>query len=59
MLIQINVNDILSIKKDLGLLLLPDIKLSENDLIGNNHVLVEGLIPQNSSIIGKTLSQLN
>ena len=59
MLIQINVKDILNFKKDLGLLLLSDIKLSQNQLTGSNHVLVEGLIPQNSTIIGKTLSQLN
>ena len=59
LLIQINVKDILSFKKELSLLLLSDIKLSQNELTGSNHVLVEGLIPQNSSIIGKTLSQLN
>lgn len=59
LLVQINVNDIIKFKKDLGLLLLSDIKLSQNELVGNNHVLVEGLIPQNSTIIGKTLSQLN
>ena len=59
LLIQINVKQILNFKKELGLLLLSDIKLSQNELTGSNHVLVEGLIPQNSNIIGKTLSQLN
>ena len=59
LLVQINVKDILNFKKELGLLLLSDIKLSQNELTGSNHVLVEGLVPQNSSIIGKTLSQLN
>ena len=59
LLVQINVKDIMSFKKELGLLLLSDIKLSQNELLGNNHVLVEGLIAQNSTIIGKTLSQLN
>ena len=59
LLVQININDIINFKKDLGLLLLSDIKLSQNELTGNNHVLIEGLIPQNSTIIGKTLSQLN
>ena len=58
-LVQINVKDIIAFKKELGLLLLSDIKLSQNELLGNNHVLVEGLITQNSTIIGKTLSQLN
>ena len=59
LLVQINVNDIINFKKDLDLLLLSDIKLSQNELTGSNHVLVEGLIPQSSTIIGKTLSQLN
>ena len=59
LLVQINVNDIINFKKDLELLLLSDIKLSQNELTGSNHVLIEGLIPQNSTIIGKTLSQLN
>jgi di/tricarboxylate transporter len=59
LLVQININDIIKFKKDLQLLLLSDVKLSQNELVGNNHVLVEGLIPQNSTIIGKTLSQLN
>ena len=59
LLVQINVNDIINFKKDLELLLLTDIKLSQNELTGSNHVLIEGLIPQSSAIIGKTLSQLN
>ena len=59
LLVQINVNDIINFKKDLELLLLTDIKLSQNELTGSNHVLIEGLISQNSTIIGKTLSQLN
>ena len=59
LLVQINIKDIMSFKKDLGLLLLSDIKLSQRELTGNNHVLVEGIISQNSNIIGKTLSQLN
>ena len=59
LLIQINIKDIMAFKKDLNLLLLSDIKLSQRELLGNNHVLIEGLISQNSNIIGKTLSQLN
>jgi len=59
LLVQINVKDIMAFKKDLGLLLLSDIKLSQKELTGNNHVLIEGIISQNSTIVGKTLSQLN
>ena len=59
LLVQINVKDIVKFKEELGAHLLSDIKMSQNELIGNNHVLVEGLIAQGSSIIGKTLSVLN
>ena len=59
LLIQINVNDIIKFKDHLGLLLLSDIKMSQNELAGSDHVLVEGLIAYGSSMINKTLSQLN
>lgn len=54
-LVQINVNDIIRMKEDLNLLLLSDIKMTQQELSGKNNVLVEGLIPQHSSLIGKTL----
>jgi len=59
LLLQINLNDILSFKKEYDLLMLSDVKLSQEELMGKNHVLVEGLIPQGSSLIGKTLIELN
>ena len=59
LLIQMNVKDIINFKNDLGVLLLSDVKMSQNELIGNSLVLVEGLITQSSNIIGKTLSELN
>ena len=37
------------------LLILSDVKLSQDELEGKNHVLVEGLIPQGSHLIDKTL----
>jgi len=59
LLLQINLNDILAFKKEYDLLMLSDVKLSQEELMGKNHVLVEGLIPQGSSLIGKTLIDLN
>ena len=59
LLIQINVTDIIRFKDNLGLLLLSDIKMSQDELVGTGHVLVEGLIAYGSSMIDKTLSQLN
>ncbi len=59
LLLQINLNDILTFKKEYDLLMLSDVKLSQEELMGKNHILVEGLIPQGSSLIGKTLIDLN
>lgn len=54
-LVQINVNDIIRLKESLNLLLLSDVKMTQQELSGKNHVIVEGLIPQHSSLIGSTL----
>ena len=58
-LLQINIKDIVSFKKDYDLLLLSDVKLSQEELTGKNHVLVEGLIPEGSSLLDETLVELN
>ena len=36
-----------------------DVKLSQEELTGKNHILVEGLISQGSHLIGKSLTELN
>ena len=59
LLLQINLKDIVFFKNDYDLLMLSDIKLSHEELSGKNHVLVEGLISQNSSLIGLNLVDLN
>jgi di/tricarboxylate transporter len=59
LLIQINLKDIVSFKNDYDLLMLSDVKLSQEELTGKNHVLVEGLIPEGSSLLGLTLVDLN
>ena len=58
-LVQINVNDIMRLKNDLNLLLLSDVKMSQQELAGKNHVLVEGLVTMQSNMIGKTLSEFD
>ena len=58
-LIQINVNDMLKFKDDFKLLLLSDVKMTQNELTGKSHVLVEGLVPENSNLIGHNLYQFN
>ncbi|SVE34171.1 uncharacterized protein METZ01_LOCUS487025, partial [marine metagenome] len=44
-------------KDEMKILLLSDVKMNQNELMGQNFILVEGLIPHQSSIIGNTLNQ--
>ena len=53
-LVQINVKDMLKFKDDMKVLLLSDVKMNQAELTGKNQVIVEGIISQQSSLIGKT-----
>lgn len=59
LIVQINADDILKFKSNCGLLILPDIKMSQDELEGDNHVIVEAIINQQSPLVGKTLSDAN
>ena len=59
LLVQMNLNDLVSFRNDYDLLLLSDVKLSQEELTGKNHILVEGLLPQGSSLLDSTLIELN
>ena len=59
LIMQINIKDLIKFKNEFGLLLLSDVKLSQSELTGKNYVIVEGLVPQNSSLIGKTISRMD
>ena len=58
-LVQINVKDMLKFKVDMKVLLLSDVKMNQAELTGKNHVIVEGIISQQSSLIGKTLQEFD
>ena len=58
-LVQINVKDMLKFKDDMQVLLLSDVKMNQAELIGKNHVIVEGIVSQQSSLIGKTLQEFD
>ena len=45
-LVQINVNDMMKFKDEMNVLLLTDVKMNQQELMGKNHVIVEGIIPQ-------------
>ena len=57
--VQVSVKNMLRCKEELNLLLLSDVKMNQEELVGKNHVLVEGLIAQQSSFVGKTISQID
>lgn len=58
-LVQINVKDMLKFKDDMNVLLLSDVKMDQAELTGKNHVIVEGLVSQQSALIGKTLQKFD
>ena len=58
-IIRINADNILKFKSHYNLLILPDMKMSQSELEGDNHVIVEAIITQQSTLIGKTLRDSN
>ena len=58
-LVQINVKNMLKFKDEMKVLLLTDVKMNVAELTGKNHVIVEGLVPQQSALIGKTLQEFD
>jgi len=56
---QVSVSNMVKFRDEMNVLLLTDIKMSEEELAGKNHVIVEGLIPLKSSLIGKTIMQFD
>ncbi|MDP6570193.1 MAG: SLC13 family permease [Candidatus Marinimicrobia bacterium] len=58
-LVQINVKDMLKFKDEMKVLLLSDVKMNQAELSGKHHVIVEGIVSQQSALIGKTLQDFN
>ena len=58
-LVQINVKEMLKFKDDMKVLLLSDVKMNQAELTGQNHVIVEGIVSQQSALIGKTLQEFD
>ena len=56
---QVSVANMVKFRDEMSVLLLTDIKMSEEELAGKNHVIVEGLIPIDSSLIGKNIMQFD
>ncbi len=49
----------LKFKDDMKVLLLSDVKMNQAELSGKNHVIVEGIVSQQSALIGKTLQEFD
>ncbi len=58
-LIQINANTIMRFKEELNVLLLSDVKMTQQELTGQNHVIVEAVVSHGSGLIGKTLQEFD
>tara|TARA_B100002052_G_scaffold296387_1_gene324677 strand:+ start:23 stop:1168 length:1146 start_codon:yes stop_codon:yes gene_type:complete len=58
-IVRLNADNILKFKSTFNLLILPDVKMSQSELEGDNHVIVEAIITQQSNLIGKTLRDSN
>ncbi len=59
LIVQGTVDDILRMRSELDVALLPDVKLDEEMLAGDDQVMVEAWIAHNSSLIGRTLKQID
>jgi len=56
---QIHLGELIRFKEEMKVLLLSDVKINQNELMGENYLLVEGLITHQSSLIDKTLSEFD
>ena len=58
-IVRLNADNIIKFKSHCNILILPDVKMSQDELEADNHVLVEAIITQQSNLIGKTLRDAN
>ena len=58
-LVHINVREMMKFKDEMNVLLLSDVKMNQQELSGKNHVIVEGIVSQQSGLIGKTIKQFD
>ncbi|MEM7356679.1 MAG: SLC13 family permease, partial [Acidobacteriota bacterium] len=59
LIVQGTVDDILRMRKEQGISLLPDVKLDDKELAADGQVMAEAWITHNSRMIGRTLKGLN
>lgn len=59
MIVRGTVDDIMRLRKEQGVALLSDIKLSDDELSSNDQVLAEGLVTRTSRLAGRTLREID
>lgn len=59
LIVQGKMDDVVALRNDLKVALLSDIKLSDPELSGEGQIIVEGLVPPNSSLVGRTLKEID
>jgi di/tricarboxylate transporter len=59
LLAHVGVDDLMKFSKEMNMLLLSDVKMTQQELTGQNHVIVEAIIAQHSNMIGKSLQTYN
>ncbi len=59
LIVQGTMDDVLRLRKDQGVALLPDVELDDKELSAGGQVMAEAWINRNSAMIGKTLQELD
>jgi di/tricarboxylate transporter len=57
LIVQAHVDDLMRLRRELGVSLLPEVKLSQEELTANGLVTAEMLVAPASSLVGRTLKQ--
>jgi di/tricarboxylate transporter len=59
LIVQASVEELMRMRKEQGLALLPDIKLTDEELSSGGLVMAEALVPQMSPVVGKSLQAVD
>ena len=56
---HVGIDKMMKFSEEMNMLLLSDVKMTQQELTGRNHVIVEAIISQHSHMIGQTLGSYN
>ena len=59
LLAHVGVEKMMKFSEEMNMLLLSDVKMTQQELTGQNHVIVEAIVSQHSQMIGQTLQTYN